>query len=145
MSAVAFVADPSSSTLKSRFLADILAALAKRRRALRHKTGDIAVEKVLEATSGAEDEKLEISCDVGPARLRLFAWADRWIFIDARTATKTGGWEWEFSQQGRLLGGEARALIGVFERSIDATAMKSTESLEDVWKPLLASGPRLSG
>ena len=136
--------DPLSSAPKSQFLAAVLATLAKRRKAIRHKTRHIAADRVLERMSAEEHEKLEVTSDVGMARLRLFVWDDRWVFIDARTPTKNSGWEWEFTCQGRLIGEEAAALIRAFEASVDAAASQSSEALQRVWKPLLASGPRLS-
>lgn len=99
---------------------------------------------MLERTSGDEHEKVEIACDVAMARkLRLFIWNDLWVFIDARTPTKSSGWAWEFTHEGRFAAGEARALVEALEDSIDAAAAQSSEDLERVWKPLLASGPRL--
>jgi hypothetical protein len=139
---MAHLTHPLSSAPKSLFLSDTLAALAKRRRAIRHKTRGLAVDKVLERTGAEEQEKLEISAEVGAARLRLFVWDDRWVFIDARIPTKTSGWEWEFSYQGRLVGDDTRALFGGFEQSIDAVAAQSDEALDNVWRPLLAAGPR---
>ena len=141
---MARLTDPLSSAPKTPFLAGVLAALAKRRKAIRHKVRSISVEKVLERTSADEREKLEISSSVGAARLRLFVWEDRWVFIDARTPTKASGWAWEFNYQGRLLGDEAHALIHAFEQSIDAATIQSGEALGGVWKPLLATGPRPS-
>lgn len=144
MNRVANVADPFSTPPRSQFLAAVLAGLGKRRKAIRHKCHSIAVEKVLERTSTNEHEKLEISSEVGGARLRLFVWDDRWVFVDARAPTQNGGWAWEFTQQGRLIGDEGRALVQALEASIDAAATECREAMERVWKPLLATGPRLS-
>jgi len=145
MKGVPLLTDPLSSAPKSAFLAGTLAALGKRRRAIRHKVSSIAVEKVLERTSTDEHDKLEIFATVGAARLRLFVWDDRRVFIDARTPTKTSGWAWEFSYQGRMAVSEPRFLIEAFEQSIDAVAAQSGDALDGVWKPLLATGPRPAG
>jgi hypothetical protein len=144
MNSVPRLADPLSTPPKSPFLANALAGLAKRRRAIRHKVRSIAVEKVLERTSDEEFEKLEIVTDVGAVRLRLFIWDDRWVVVDARVATKSSGWAWEFTAQGRLVGNEARTLVGALEASVDAAAAHSSDDMERVWKSLLATGPRLS-
>lgn len=144
MNRVPHLIDPLSTAPKSPFLAGVLAALAKRRRAIRHKVRKIAVDKLRERISADEHEKLEISSVVGTAQLRLFVWDDRWVFVDARIPTKSDGWSWEFSYEGRLVGDEARALIEAFEDSIEAAAMQSGERLELVWKPLLAGGPHLT-
>jgi hypothetical protein len=133
---------PSSASPKSAFLTDTLAALSKRRKALRHKLRHISVERVLERTEGNEWEKLEVSCEALGPRLRLFVWQDRWVFVDARTPTKEG-WAWEFTTQGRLVGGvEARALVAALEATIEASFLESSAALERVWTPLLATGPR---
>jgi hypothetical protein len=144
MNRVSHPTDPLSTAPNSPFLAEVLASLAKRRKAIRHKARSITVEKVRERANAEEREKLEISAEVGAARLRLFVWDDRWVFIDARAPTKRSGWAWEFSYEGRMVGDEARALIGAFEQSIEATTTQPAETLAGVWKPLLASGPRLS-
>lgn len=137
--------DPLSKPPKSAFLSDVLLALEKRRKAIRHKVRQLAVEKVLERADGDQQEKLEICCDVGVReKVRLFLWDDRWVFVDARAPTKDSGWAWEFTNQGRLGGGsDARALVQAFEQSIDAAADQSADGLARVWTPLLASGPRL--
>jgi len=62
------ISDPLSPAIRSAFLADTPAALAKRRRAIRHKVRSIKVKKILERTSADEHEKLEISVEVGVAR-----------------------------------------------------------------------------
>lgn len=144
MNHVHLVTDPLSAAFDSPFLVGVLAAVAKRRKAIRHKVRSIAVERVLERTHAQEHEKLEIVSEVGRARLRLFVWDDRWVFVDARAPTKRDGWAWEFSYEGRLVGDDARALICAFEESIDAAHTQSGEAMERVWKPLLAAGPRLS-
>lgn len=145
MDGVSHITDPLAPRTKSVFLADVIIALSKRRKAIRHKTRNLAVARVLERTSAAEHEKLEVSADVNAARLRLFVWDDRWVFVDARVPTKGSGWAWEFTYQGRLAGPAARTLIAAFERTIDATASQDAEELECAWKPLLATGPRASG
>lgn len=144
MNHMADVTDALNPRPKSPFLADALRCLAKRRKAIRHKVRDIAVEKVLERTGSEEREKLEIAC-TGPA-LRLFLWDDRWVFVDARTLAKHQGWTWEFTYQGRLAGGvDARRLVAALEETIEAVTFQSTARLEQLWKPLLASGPRPVG
>ena len=46
---------------------------------------------------------------------------DRWVFVDAPTLAKNQGWTWEFTCQGRLIGGvRRRARRGV--RGVDEAA-----------------------
>ena len=135
--------DPLAVPLKNIFLADVGSALAKRRKAIRHKVRNIAVEKLVERSDGYEGEKIEVELTVAGQSFRLHIWEDRWTFIDARRPEKGTGWAWEFTRQGRLVGGvDARALVELLEQSIEAATLQSSAALEGLWAPLLATGPR---
>lgn len=128
------------------FLEDLLASLRKRRKALRHQVRDLSIERIVERSEGGDRGKLEIACVAsGRARLRLFAWEDRWVWFDARCGSKDG-WVWQFTRDGRLLAAEpGRGLVEAMERSIAAAFELTPEGLsrlEDIWTPLLARGPR---
>ena len=135
--------DPLSAPPKSAFLAEVVSALAKRRKAIRHKVRNIAVEKLVERSNGYEGEKIEVELSVAGQTFRLQIWEDRWAFVDARRPDKRAGWAWEFTRQGRLVGAvDARAVVELLERSIEAATLQSSAALESVWTPLLATGPR---
>lgn len=131
-----------SSTTLSPFLTDLAVALDKRRRAIRYKVRDLRIEKGNDRLSADEPDKLEVTGKVGPAKLRVFVWEDRWVFVDARTPTKREGWSWESTHEGRLIGGDAEVLVSALEASIDAARSQSSDDLSRLWKSLLASGPR---
>lgn len=135
--------DPWSSPPKSAFLVNVLFALAKRRKAIQHQVRTIAVQKVIEGTTDDEQEKIEIELGVAGQSFRMFLWDDRWVYVDARRPRKNAGWEWEFTRQGRLVGGvNVRMLVEALKRSIDATNTQCGPALDQIWTPLLATGPR---
>ena len=141
---------PLSKPPRNEFLTDVLFSLAKRRRAIRYHVRDFAVEKVLERTDGEEVEKLEVDCTLltpCSTTARLFVWEDRWVWVDARSVNEgKRGWAWQFTTQGRATGGlDGRKLVEVFEASIAAASRvhdDNAQILRDMWKPLLAAGPK---
>jgi len=95
------------------------------------------VEKLeVELRPWANDEKVSV---------RLFAWTDRWVCIDARAATKNG-WAWQWTFEGRLLGEfGGREIVGGLENTLDCVHNmdpRKTRELADIWGSLLAQGPK---
>jgi hypothetical protein len=133
-----------SATALGPFLTDVAVALEKRRKAIRHKVRDLRIERAVDRLSADEPDKLEVSAKVGSAKLRMFVWEDRWVFVDARTPTKVEGWLWESTQEGRLIGGDVQVLVSALEASVDATRGQSSDDLSCLWDSLLAKGPRLA-
>lgn len=134
--------DPLCLPAESPFLREVLGGLSKRRKAIRYKLRQISVDKVRERIDSEEREKLEITCEGNIQKLRLFLWEDRWVFVDARISSKQG-WTWEFTHQGRLMGiADARTLVAALEQSIEASSLGDSTTLEGLWRPLLAQGPR---
>lgn len=128
----------------SNFLAGVAIALDKRRKAIRYSLRNLKVESCEERLSDEEPDKLEITGKLGRTNLRLFVWEDRWVFVDARTPMKGDGWAWESTHEGRLTAGDAQVLVNALEASIAAASGQSSDEFERVWKPLLATGPRLA-
>lgn len=134
---------------RSEFLAEVLAALKKRRRAIKYTLRELTAEKIVERGEGQDREKLEIGCEFRSSQhtaLRLFLWGDRWIWVDARSLKKGDGWTWHFTHEGRAVGGlTGRQIVEALEASIAASSPvhnNHTELLEQVWRPILALGPR---
>lgn len=134
---------------RSRFLAEVLAALKKRRRAIKYTLRKFTAEKLVERGEGQDREKLEIGCEFHSSQhtaLRLFLWGDRWIWVDARSLKKGDGWTWHFTHEGRAVGGlTGRQIVEALEASISASSPahgNHAELLEQVWHPILALGPR---
>jgi hypothetical protein len=131
-----------NSSRESPFLDDLLSSLTRRRKAIKHRVRALRAERVSDSSDGLESAKVEIQCDLLAPRtmLRLNAWADRWIWVDARRSGKSG-WVWQFTTEGRLLGDQlARELVAALEASIGAQGIES--DLRAIWAPILAQGPR---
>jgi len=78
------------------------------------------------------------------ALLRLWAWPDRFIWLDARRPTKKG-WDWSWTLDGRLVvsvsASEAiAALEATYDRLYEMNASRTNE-LNEPWERLLARGP----
>jgi len=134
---------------QSEFLAEVLAALKKRRRAIKYTLRNLTAEKIVERGESEDREKLEIECEFRSPQhtaLRLFLWGDRWIWVDARSLKKGDGWTWQFNREGRAVGGlTGRRIIEALEASIAASSPVNSDNaklLQDVWQPILALGPR---
>lgn len=123
-------------------------AFRRRHRAISSKGTQLLGERVIESDQSSQRERIELTyrhrrrtkCPV----VRLFVWSDRWAWVDAREAAKTG-WRWEWTSEGRIVGTEtAKTIVQAFEATIasigDDLPMISPK-LNAIWKPLLAIGP----
>lgn len=134
---------------ESDFLNDVAFSFKKRRKSLKHRCAQIAFGKVYEIENNQETERLELKLQARSSskgeRLRLHAWPDRWIWVDARKGAKKG-WEWEWTFDGRLLGAfTGRDLIAAVEESLAFSFYSDTApqsyDVSNIWQPLLAKGP----
>lgn len=131
----------------SEFLEELALAFRKRRKALRHKATGAGYAKVYERIGDEKVERLEIHLPKHDgALLRLHAWPDRMIWLDARRSAKTG-WAWSWTKEGRLLGtcsavDAVQTLEATFDHLFEMTAAQVDE-LSEPWNALLAGGPRL--
>lgn len=130
-------------------LENLAFSLRKRHKALKHKVGKLDCERIIELADGQRVEKMELAlhplASGHSVCLRVFAWEDRWIWLDARAATKRG-WAWEWTYEGRLLGEySGREIVEGIETtltSILGIESRGTGELTDVWAGLLAQGPK---
>lgn len=131
---------------------DLLEALRRRSRALRHKFHIAEWERVaIEQGSGeaASEERVDVFLQrlrsANSLQLRLSFWPDRWTWVDARERAKTG-WGREWSFEGRLSGKHSgRDLVEALEKtsSIFATSTIVEQAhLDEIWEPLLLVGPK---
>lgn len=131
----------------SEFLEALALAFRKRRKALRHKARGAGYAKIYERVGDEKMERLEIHLPkYDGALLRLHAWPDRKIWLDARRSAKKG-WAWSWTKEGRLLGtwsaAEAMQILeATFDRLYEMTA-DHVDELSEPWNALLADGPRL--
>ena len=77
--------------------------------------------------------------------LRVHAWQDRWLWVDARHSSKRG-WTWEFTAQGRFLpAAGARAVVAKVEEMLRAAHLPPADvprSMAVIWARTLAAGPK---
>lgn len=132
---------------ESEFLENVARAFRKRRKALSHRTTRADYAKVYDVKGTERHERLEIYLDelrLRGALLRLHAWQNRWIWLDARRGTKTG-WAWSWSLEGRLLGEcSGQNVIEALEETHDLLYQMDssrTPELSEPWKKLLGRGP----
>jgi len=131
------------------FLEDIAFAFRKRRKALSHKVRLAEYAKVYELWDGEKIERLEIELhEYEQITLRLHAWSDRQLWLDARRSAKRG-WAWAWTYRGRFLGDSpASKIIEALEVSltlVHGMTASRTGDLAEAWARLIAQGPRLVG
>lgn len=132
---------------ESDFLSDLAVAFRKRRKALSHRASIAEYAKVYELIQSESVERLEIrigNTSRNAALLRLHAWPDRQIWLDARHSLKTG-WAWAWTYDGRLLGKhQGQDVIAALEETLASMFemdQSRTDELAKPWKALLARGP----
>jgi hypothetical protein len=138
-------------TFDNDFLEDVAYGLRKRRKAISRMFSLVECYKVYETFHGRKEEKLELHIDENTSRrspgLRLFAWVDRSLWIDARAISDKGkkGWKWTWTAEGRLVGGLSGCnLVSAIEQSsrlLHGMDGSQTGRFDEIWNPLLARGP----
>jgi hypothetical protein len=128
------------------FLESVAFAFRKRRKSLKHRASNVDFAKVYERMASEKLARLEIDLlKYDDATIRLWAWPDRQIWLDARRPAKKG-WAWSWTYEGRLLGERsAPDIIAALEETFDMLyQMDSTRVsvLDRPWVKLLAKGPR---
>jgi hypothetical protein len=130
------------------FLESVSVAFQKRQKSFSHRASDADVAKVYERRTerrGAE-EYLEIwLVAYDSASLRLWAWPDRFIRLEARRPMKKGlAWSWAYD--GRLLGERsASEVIAALEETYGLfyeMEASRTNAFSGPWERLLARGPQ---
>lgn len=137
-------------TFESAFLNEIAKSYSKRRKSLAYDAFNLKFNKVFDVIAGGKTEKIEIAIQAASsansANLRLYIWADRWIWVDARKSVKNAGWEWEYTTEGRLTGGSSACdAIDAFKEFYVLSAHFSPDTVSKdsfgIWGKLLAKGP----
>jgi len=133
---------------KNTFLEEIVSALRKRSKALKHKTSRISIDRIYEVNDDERCEKLELNIDpILPKKCNceVFIWEDRWIWLDVRKGSKTG-WIWEWGIEGRVLDVSGRDILLRIEemlsklKRLDADKKEQNESiLNNVWSGIIAT------
>src|SRR4051812_19467133 len=128
----------SVPTRQLEFLDDFGAWLAKRSKAIKYQGAQLAFQRCDEPRGEPAYVGVQISFPVEArtVSVRLKAWADRWIWLDARRSTKRG-WAWSVTLDGRLI---ASDLAGDLVQQLEATIAASKDrddlvrgQIERVW------------
>jgi hypothetical protein len=131
------------------FTEEVAAACAKRTRAVSRRGAKIQCLRIQEIEDGRASAirrlDVDVSYRVEDARvhIRVYTWSDRWLWIDARRASKSG-WAWEVTLEGRYIDKRgARGVVEIIEKMIDA-AWGAPEvvgaRIRAMWSPYLATG-----
>ena len=135
---------------ESLFLTEVTKSFSKVRKSLKYDSHDLQYNKVIDSVSDKQLEKIELliqsSASRNNIRIRLYAWDDRWLWIDARKSKKEG-WEWEYTVEGRLSGSVTErelieALKSFNKGSPTYTTGTITKTANLHWKKLIATGPK---
>src|ERR1700687_369405 len=93
-----------SPRFQDAFLENVAVAFRKRRKSLSHRAESAEYAKVYEVAGTRKTERLEVHLPMWDwGLLRLHAWPDRMIWLDACRPSKKG-WVWAWTYEGRLLG-----------------------------------------
>ena len=132
---------------EDRQLDELADSLRRRRRALRNKSRSINLDRVIESTNGQRIEKLELTIELSVPSLttiRVFVWADRFIWVDARRGSKDG-WTFSWTKEGQLVGRRKGQLRVAIEKTLEAAGLiqsEDTSTLDEIWTPVVSTGLR---
>ena len=129
------------------FAAAVRLAFLKRNKALSRRGATVECTPVKEIVDGHESDvgrtDVRIAYRVQGARisLRLTAWGDRWVWVDARRSSKLG-WAWESTSKGRFFApDEARDLVARVEETLSACHLPVGDvprAISAIWSECLA-------
>jgi hypothetical protein len=133
------------------FSSAVLEVFRKRSRAISRRGATVQCVPVKEIVDGIKSQRgrtdVSIAYRIEGARveLRVHAWGDRWVWIDARRHSKSG-WVWEFTNEGRFVSPNgARDLVACVEDTLDASFLASSkvsQAMSLIWSKRLSTGPR---
>lgn len=132
---------------ESEFVEDVLVALKKRSKALKHKSANPDFNRFLEEIDGEQVERVEVDFDLrSKQRLKLTLWGDRMVEVRAVEPNPDKGWKFDFRYFGRALGeANGRILVAAIEDTLHGMfelTQAKIDRLEKIWSPLLAQGPQ---
>jgi len=124
-------------------------AFERRRRALHLLDAEIESHLVPDTDARGADfhrseTAIQLRIDGRSVIVRVHAWPDRWVWVDARHSVR-GGWQWQFTTQGRFIVDGARALVANAEKTVHAAHRPAGEvpaAMHAIWDGVLISGIR---
>jgi hypothetical protein len=133
------------------FSAALLEALRKRSKALSRRGAMVECRPVKEIVDrqesvlGRTDLTIRYRVEGAHVQLRVRAWGDRWIWVDARRSSKAG-WVWEYTNEGRFISPSgAGGLVELVEQTMNCAHLAASEvsrAVAAIWSKCLAIGPR---
>ena len=137
-------------TSNNGFPATVWRAFERRHRALHLLDAEIDARLVPDTDARGCDihrseTTLQLRVDGRSVIVRVHAWPDHRVWIDARHSVR-GGWRWQFTTQGRFVeAGGARALVGNVEKMLRAAhrpANEAPDAMQAIWDGALICGTR---
>jgi hypothetical protein len=133
----------------SKSLQDVVSALKKRTKTLKHYGFILSCERLLIIDDGVESEKLELVYRSRHGGYRpsvgCWVWEDNSCWVRASQGSKNG-WLWQWDYEGRLFSDDiGRTLVSALEGTMGLVGEMSTDRIRDfdeIWEPILACGPR---
>ncbi len=133
---------------ESKFLSEIVTALRKKSKSLKHSVSTYSCERIRERTEGVESEKLEMSFelwDTPPIWIAFNCRDDRWMWLDIRQSANSG-WKFEWQHEGRIGVTEPTAVANLLLRSVQfpygENITPALRFLDEQWKSVAITGPR---
>ena len=133
------------------FSVAFLEAFRKRSKALSRRGAKVECSPVKEIVDGRESQRgrtdltVKYRVEGAHVQLRVHAWGDRWVWVDARRSSKAG-WVWEYTSAGRFISPDgARGLVELIETTIDCSYLVPADvpaAIAAIWSKCLAVGPR---
>jgi hypothetical protein len=129
------------------FPAAVCRAFERRHRALHLLDAEIESQFVPDVDAHGrefhrDETTLQLRVDGRSVIVRVHAWPDRWVWIDARHSIR-GGWRWQFTTQGRFThAAGARALVANVEkmlRTAHRPAGEVVDAMHAIWDGALVS------
>jgi hypothetical protein len=141
--------DGHDVSVRGDFTDDVTACVKKRSRAIKYRGAKMRFDRVKELEvgidAGARRVDLEISHRIQGSLIsvRLVAWGDRWVWVDARKGGKSG-WVWFKTIEGRFIGPNgAQDLMRRLEATLDVSHQQDPQAhIEEIWSSCLAQGPK---
>lgn len=132
---------------RSDFVEDVLLALKKRSKALKHKNARPQTARFIDIVDEERIERLEIDfVRLSKQSLTLIVWGDHMVEVRASEPNPDKGWKFQFAMFGRALGEtDGRILIAAVEETLRAMFRLNQEGvgrLEGIWSSILAQGPK---
>lgn len=143
---------------ESEFLNNVLSALSKRTKALKHKVSKYSYQIEEECHEGQNYERLNIDLDRGRhyASIRLSIWEDRYVFLNAGHQMSSGKM-FNSKLTGRIGAASGKDIVATLEKtlklqsrflqgveysdSMDYNEFQCRDIIRECWQKIILTGP----